>query len=449
MTTSVSENRRRPRAWSAVVVTLAVAGGVGVAPAPVARAAAHQAPEVPPRTRMIAQWLAAVEQHVPGEVDAALLGVAALSAEELRAVWSDGQVLIDLVQHPARTKFRVRPLEFEPVPRSGVVPDVTFSPDARVSMAALATRVTTLGLNAMLRRSAMLHTDVITLAPQIAATSTGATSMRAPVWMFIGDGGSLGIESVSLHWQIARMSVGSMTPDPRQVPFVRDWYRAALAHEQGGELFDANQLRFGLRLFPDDPFVLLFAGCQHEAFAGPLFQAFARARRAPGQDAGIKAPAAELAEAEGLFRRALAADPTLAEARIRLGRVLGLRGQPAEAVRELTRALEGPLEPVLEYYGRLFLGAEHHAARRWAEARTAFARAAAVMPRSRVASLALAQVAREEGDRGVVTASLAQALQDLPEDQLSDPWWAYRRAQGRHADVLLTALRRDATRATP
>ena len=398
---------------------------------------------------LIAAWVAAVEAHVPGELDPGLLGVAALSSEELRRVWGDVQVLVDLVLHPTHTKFTLRPLDYDGALQSGFVPDRTFSAEERIQMDALAARLRTLGMNAVLRRSAMLHTDVIVLAPQVAATSAGATSMRAPVWMFIGDGGSLGIESVTLHWQIARRSVAAMTPDPRLEPFARDWYRATLALEQGGELFDGNHLSMALRLFPDDPQILLFAGCQHEAFAAPLFQAFAGTRRAPGQNAGIRSPAAELAEAERYFRRALAGDATLVEARIRLGRVLGQRGQAADAVRELTRAFDAPLEPVLEYYAQLFVGAEHHAARRWAEARAAFARAAALMPRARVAQLALAQVAREQGEPAVVTASLARALVDLPDDQLSDPWWAYRRAQGRHAEALLGRVRRTATRGTP
>ncbi len=75
----------------------------------------------------------------------------------------------------------------------------------------------------------------------------------------------------------------------------------------------------------------------------------------------ISSRRSELRDAESLFRKALKAQPDHLEARIRLARVLGLRGEHAEAEALLRKAVADAKEPLLQYYAQLFLGAEKEA----------------------------------------------------------------------------------------
>ena len=154
------------------------------------------------------------------------------------------------------------------------------------------------GANVVLRRAVLLHTDSVLAGADVVAASGGTTSWRAPVKMLVGDGNSAGMEGISVHWELARLAARSVTPDPRADPFVRDWYRATVAFGQSFESFDSAQLEHGLRLFPDDPQLLLLAGCEREAFASSLFQVFARSMiskflRVPFGSAGGELEAAE------------------------------------------------------------------------------------------------------------------------------------------------------------
>ncbi len=72
---------------------------------------------------------------------------------------------------------------------------------------------------------------------------------------------------------------------------------------------------------------------------------------------GVETEGSELRRSEQLYKRALEADPALVEARIRLGRVLGLRGRHEEAVAQLQQGLSAT-ETLLQYHAHLFLAAE-------------------------------------------------------------------------------------------
>ena len=100
-------------------------------------------------------------------------------------------------------------------------------------------------------------------------------------------------------------------------------------------------------------------------------QSLARSLRLPaGAAHGIGSESGELGQAEQRFRRALEREPAFTEARIRLGRVLHLRGRHEEAARELQRAAAAlsvePLDggrrrPARRYYAEMFLGAASEA----------------------------------------------------------------------------------------
>lgn len=399
---------------------------------------------------LLGQWLSAIERHQPGEADAAVLAVAAWPRSDLRQLSSDIQVLVAVVKNPASSRFRIQALESDMMPRGQQVTTRTLRPADRAVLDALAKQVRDAGPNLVLRRAVLLHTDAIVLAGDVVTASAGAAPSRAPVKMLIGDGTSAGLEGVSVHWELARLAAESVTPDPKDDPFVRDWYRATIALGQSHESFDAAQLQHGLRLFPDDARMLLLAGCEREAFASPMFQVFARSvnsNRSQGVAIGrfrrvpIESEADELAAAERYYRRAIAADPALHEARLRLGRVLARRGRSAEAATELQLTVDSGLDSTLEYFAQLFLAEVRESLQQTDAARAALHRAAELTPDARVPHLQLARLARELGDAAEAQASLQRALAE-PAGESVDPWLHYRAMQGRDAMTWLDDVRR-------
>src|SRR5262249_19885711 len=150
-----------------------------------------------------------------------------------------------------------------------------------------------------------------------------------------------------------------VVPEAARDEFVRRWYRASAAYLAAlGQLMPMHFTR-GFRLFPDDADLLFFAGCLHESLAEPRIQEAMQSAAIPSDVRfDVSSRRAELREAESLFRKALKAKPEYVEARIHLGRVLGIRGEHAEAETLLRKAAADAKEPLLQYYAELFLGAE-------------------------------------------------------------------------------------------
>lgn len=395
---------------------------------------------------LLDQWVVAVETHSAGRVDPPLTGAARWSSDDLRRLWVEAQILLEIVGDPRRTRFEVEPLVYD---RRTLNHVRTFRPAERAAIDALAARVRLVGTTVFVTRAAMVHTDLVTLAADAVRASAGATTMGAPMLMLVGDGGSAGAESVSLHWMLARMLLVRGVPLPGLDLFVRDWFRATLAMAQATEIFDSVHLRVALRVLPDDPVVLLLAGCAHEALATPLFQAFAAAARTRVMRPDVESAERELRRAEGYFRRALEGDPGLSEARVRLGQVLGAQGRHADSRRELELAVQAPLEPAMAYFAALLTGAAHRALGDAAAAEAAFRRASVLAPDARTPQLALAGVLRDLGDREGSAASLARALTPPSMHDAIDPWWRYRGIRGHGSATWLDALRATARRLAP
>jgi len=397
----------------------------------------------------LSQWLSATLDHRPGEIDAPLRVVAAMSSDVLRELWVHIQILFVVTGPPTGRRFRVAALESAPG-RTAESYDIQLSAaELEWLETELAARVTRIGVNAVCRRAVALHTDVATLAPDLAAAAGGSMPMSAPLQIFVGDGASLGSVNVSPQWEVARMVATRVRPDPARDPFVRRWYRATVLHQHAGETFDSLQLQRGLALLPDDPMLLFAAGCEREAFAGPVFQEFARQLEDARMRPDFGDAAGELRRAEQYFRRVVDAEPTFTEAAVHLGRVLGLRGQHVEAVGLLTAATDAGGDAFVTYYAALFLGAECEALQRLADAEAAYTRAAQTMPLSRLPHLALAHLARQSGEREDSVDRLRRALGPLPDDPAAEPWYVYRQSHARGAADAMDTMRRLATEAEP
>jgi tetratricopeptide (TPR) repeat protein len=224
---------------------------------------------------------------------------------------------------------------------------------------------------------------------------------------------------------------------------VRDWYRATAAWMQYYKVYDLEHLNHARELFPEDADILFLCATQHETYASPVVQALMRTVILPaGYTLEPLSAREERRRAEALLRRAIATNPDLAEAHLRLGRLLAIEAQYADAERELALSLEGLEDPENRYYAHLFLGAIQEATHQYHAAQATFARAADLFPDAQSPWLALAELARTRGDRAGALRAMQRVYALPPDGAGRDPWWVYRLWQARDADRLMDDVRR-------
>jgi Flp pilus assembly protein TadD len=128
--------------------------------------------------------------------------------------------------------------------------------------------------------------------------------------------------------------------------------------------------------------------------------------------------------AESRYRRAIDLDPALDEARLRLGRVISLRNEPAAARKELERVARDSMIPRLRYLARLFLGAVAEYQNELTAARAEYREALALGPACQTPYIALAFVESALGHDGAAH-DLMERYAALSADAALDPWWFY------------------------
>jgi tetratricopeptide (TPR) repeat protein len=436
-------------------------------------------------------WLAAIGDHAPGDVDAPLATISGWRRSDLQTLWINATVLLtladDLRGHGLSltiggltfgkqdsNRFTIKPegqpeteIQYRPVQLRRLklyacaAVGTTFCPETlkpgeppvgldRLSAQALVARKGG-DVNFVLRRGAMLHTD-IAMSGEPEQPIERASSSPAPRQMRLNilDGGAAGDVEIPIHWIIARLLLDDVIPAgekkaaPGRDALVRDWYRATAAWMQDRERHDIPHLDRARALFPRDDYILFLSGCQREAFAAPrLHAAMDGAAIPPGFILGIGSDRAELHRAEEYFRRALDVDPDLAEARLHLGHVL-LAGKKYKDAADALRRIRFAHDDQLEYYRAIFLGAAEAGLARDAEARTEYRRAAELRPEAQSPLLALSELALKHGDRQSATRELARVFALPPyAPERDDPWWEYFTSQVRDADARIASLRAD------
>jgi tetratricopeptide (TPR) repeat protein len=306
--------------------------------------------------------------------------------------------------------------------------------------------------NRLLKRGAALHTTIaLNRQDQTDARPANPFITNWEGVIQFNDGRQTGLDGRANHWRFARTLLDLVTPSPSRDSDVRDWYRASSAVLLRNLLLYVDHFDQALRLFPDDPLLLMFGGSFHEALASSGVQSFVRSATLPrGVVLRVGSPRTELGRAEPLLQRALKIDPRAAEARVRLGRVLSLQARHADALSELRR-LDSSAPSILQYYGNLFAGDAAEALGRVDEARAAYERAAKLYPLAQAPRLALSHLAESAGNRAnaiqVIEPVLTAQREPAPED---DPFWTYFTAAGRDAGALLaTAYRTLSEEAAP
>lgn len=235
--------------------------------------------------------------------------------------------------------------------------------------------------------------------------------------------------------------------------FLRAWYEAvaSLAHAETRWDDALAWCERGLREFPDSARLHLVAGSVLEVQAG-------LAAHAGGPDPAPSTSQARerlratrdsrslLERARRAVRQALALDPELTEARLRLGRIAYLLGEPAEAqallegVRRRQRASETTFD------AHLFLARLHEDAGRLEEASRCYEAALAVDPRAQSARLGLSFVRLLQGARQAAADEVEAALEAAGGRPRPDPFWLYPWGSSVDAEPRLEALRRQVSR---
>jgi hypothetical protein len=429
------------------------------------------------RIDRVAEWVRAIARHAPGKVDEASAAVDSWSNADLQSLWIDLRMLVALTRNPKLSHFEL------PVDRRRVV-RVVYNDEQLARMRALACaaagalatppcvalRAATAAdgslldvarragearangdSNYMVRRGALLHADIAMAGPlSTGALDTAATLGPQSYLMRTADGQSLDLGSVAIHWDIARMLLDDVRPGgaPRPAPstdgMVRLWYQATAAWMQKNQRLDLTHLKRAREIFPRDADILFLLGSLHETFAGAQVQSVVRSTVVPSAVVlDVQDERVELRAGEEALRAAIEARPDFPEARLRLGRVVALRGRPAEALAELRAASQSlpPDDITLRYYAELFLGGAEEAAGYYDESRAAYQRAAALFPAAQSPLIGLSELSRRQGDRRSALDAMRRlfALPREEEDRI-DPWWTYHIVQARDADLLLEQL---------
>jgi len=187
--------------------------------------------------------------------------------------------------------------------------------------------------------------------------------------------------------------------------FERTWRLAvARRHQEWAEPDRAFPIYNAvLKRHPDDPEALVARGTLAELLTTGY------------QDARVRGPLFTADAAQRDYERALALRPDFAEARLRLGRVLGIRGRSkatraADARRELRRVLDEDPTADIRAYAHLFLGQVEETESRLPAAMDEYRAALNVDPRLQPAQLALSRALQKAGRPDEAGAVLLEGL---------------------------------------
>ena len=414
-------------------------------------AVAVQLSAVPADSRIdrLQQWMTLVEQHHPGTVDLPAMVVRWWDRTALSDVRDDLQAIRSFICEPCPDieGFQVEGREGQPRP-----PARGYTRNQLLMLRLIADDIGRRHtINDLLKRGALLHTDVAFRAP----ASAGPLDLvdRSPLQrnvLYLEDGRQLGLNQSVGHLEMAARLLDIVTPHPErdEKPYpqrdttVRAWYQATTAILVKSSSLDLTFFGRALRLFPDDAEVLFMAGALHETLAAPRIQDAVRSARLPtGMSYAVDSGRDELRQAERLFRSSLLANPAHVETRVRLGRVLGLSGRPADAAEELRAAAATARDPLTQYFALLFLGREADALANLQEAQAAYERAMRLYPRAQSPRVALSELLARRGQRAAALAALAVVFRMPPNrDDREDPMWAYYELAGREGETRMAQV---------
>ena len=234
----------------------------------------------------------------------------------------------------------------------------------------------------------------------------------------------------SPHMAAAERYVEELASRNWDDPVALHWWFIAIGamHAQRNYAQAMATARRALRVGGERPEFFLAAGITHElAWVWTHEQGF------PSPFGG------SLDEAEKAYRRVLGAQPAAVEARVRLGRILTLRGENESAVSTLAE-VPASAPPALVYLARLFEGDALERMAHGADARQRYDAAIRAWPQGQAAPLALAYSHYQDGARTDAAARIHDSASDRVADD-GDPWFRYSMGLGSGARAELERLR--------
>jgi len=217
----------------------------------------------------------------------------------------------------------------------------------------------------------------------------------------------------------------------RADPLARRWWTLAIGymHAQRNYVGAVKMIERARALSGDTPELLLASGITNE------FMASGRQGQKPGGP-----QLGTFQQAENLYKSALAADPSLLEAQLRLARVHTLRGDNASAARTLSQ-FQVPDDPLFTYLARLFEGDALERLGATDEAKRRYEAAIALFPRAQSAQIALAYALRSAGGYNEAAERL-QTVAAADVADAADPWFWYFSGFASRIDGTLIDLRK-------
>lgn len=309
-------------------------------------------------------------------------------------------------------------------------------------------------------RALVLHTDVAVFN----RTTTGYTLPEGDAEIVLyADGQQMGRMSRTFHWDFGRRLIERLPRGDERVRIARAYYRTSSAVLQlwGEHAELETHLPAAARILGPDAVLLMYEGTLHQGYADARSQRFFEQRRqalrdesplgvtGAGRTARVQVIAQDLpptaerarADAERAFRRALAVDPALDEARVRLAHILLDRGRSEDAMRLLEDVdASEPRTIFLDYYTTMVTGRVARALDRFDEAGAAFERGLALQPNAQAPRLALSELAMARGD----AATARRYLMPLAAGSgIVDLWWRLDRTHGPSVAALVTDMWKD------
>jgi tetratricopeptide (TPR) repeat protein len=205
--------------------------------------------------------------------------------------------------------------------------------------------------------------------------------------------------------------------------------------------------RTGLKRFPKDGPLLMTLGIVLETTAFlTLVPAPRSALLGPQAVRQFESQTAKVdalwERARRTFEQATAADPSLHEARVRLGRVLWRLERPDLARVCFEEAIAKSDDKVVLYLAHLFLGRIHEDQNRLAEAEKEYQAALAMRPSSEAATVAISHVRLLMGDTAAAREFMESSLEQVRVRIEGDPFKNYPMIHTREGQTDLDELRK-------
>ena len=257
-----------------------------------------------------------------------------------------------------------------------------------------------------------------------------------------------------LHESVAVTIAGLLKDDPAQRTFARRWYEGMAGLAQLENRWDEALAwaERGLAEFPDSSQMLLVLGSIEETVgAQATFLETDEAlvdpnvRRTRANLLYAREVRTHLEKAERVLRSAVAADPSLLEARLRLGRVCWRLGETAEARSTLQEVLDRKPDRGTALLAHLFLGRLDEDEGRLDEAARAYETALALDVGAQSARIALSHVHLRRGDAASARAQVDKVVGFSGFRLRPDPFWLYPWGPSVGVAERLETLRREAS----